>query len=290
MREIIAKTVISPFRERSTGYKRFTYNPYRGCQHGCIYCDSRSLCYGIDDFEDVAYKSNAVELLETEMKRKRKKGIIYTGSMSDPYLPAEKELEITKRSLEVIRDCGFGVQITTKSDLIVRDLDLLKDISKRYCSVVFTLTTTDEMLANKVEPAAPSPSKRIEAIRVLVDAGIHVGIAMTPILPFIEDKMDNLSAILTAAKDAGASFVYASTGMTLRDRQREYYYKRLDQYFPGLTEMYIRTYGEMYSCSSPKTRELRNFIKSRASLLGIKLLAFGEPVVCPDLDSQRTLF
>ncbi|RLL83476.1 radical SAM protein [Mesotoga sp. BH458_6_3_2_1] len=290
MREIIAKTIISPFRERSTSYKRFTYNPYRGCQHACIYCDSRSLCYGIDDFEDVAYKSNAVELLETEMKRKRKKGIIYTGSMSDPYLPAEEELEITKRSLEVIRDCGFGVQITTKSDLIARDLDLLKDISERYCSVVFTLTTTDEMLANKIEAAAPSPSRRIAAIQALVDGGIHVGIAMTPILPFIEDDEDNLSAILTTAKDAGASFVYASTGMTLRDRQREYYYKKLDQYFPGLTEIYRKTYGDMYSCSSPKSRELKNFIKTKANLLGIRLLSFGEPIVCPDLDSQRTLF
>ena len=248
------------------------------------------MCYGIDDFEDVAYKSNAVELLETEMKRKRKKGIIYTGSMSDPYLPAEKELEITKRSLEVILDCGFGLQITTKSDLIARDLHLLKDISKRYCSVVFTLTTTDDVLAEKVEPAAPSPSRRIEAIRVLVDEGIHVGIAMTPILPFVEDDIDNLSAILAAANDAGASFVYASTGMTLRDRQREYYYNRLDQYFPGLTEMYRRTYGETYSCSSPKTHELKNFIKTKTNLLGMKLLAFGEPVVCPDLDSQRMLF
>jgi len=224
------------------------------------------------------------------MKRKRKKGIIYTGSMSDPYLPAEEELEITKRSLEVIRDCGFGVQITTKSDLIVRDLDLLKDISERYCSVVFTLTTTDEMLANKIEAAAPSPSRRIAAIQALVDGGIHVGIAMTPILPFIEDDEDNLSAILTTAKDAGASFVYASTGMTLRDRQREYYYKKLDQYFPGLTEIYRKTYGDMYSCSSPKSRELKNFIKTKANLLGIRLLSFGEPIVCPDLDSQRTLF
>jgi DNA repair photolyase len=129
--------------------------------------------------------------------------------MSDPYLPAEEDRETTRRSLEVIRNCGFEVQITTKSDLIVRDLDLLKDISMRYCSVVFTLTTTDEVLANRVEAAAPSPSTRITAIQALVDEGIHVGIAMTPILPFIEDDMDNLSSILTNARNAGASFVYA---------------------------------------------------------------------------------
>ncbi len=209
--------------------------------------------------------------------------------MSDPFLPAEEDRETTRRSLEVIRNCGFEVQITTKSDLIVRDLDLVRYISMLYCSVVFTLTTTDEVLANKVEAAAPSPSRRIAAIRALEDGGIHVGIAMRPILPFIENGTDNLSSILTNARDAGASFVYASTGMTLRDRQREYYYKRLDQYFPGLTEMYRRTYGELYTCSSPRTRELKNFIKAKANLLGIKLLAFGEPIVCPDFDLPSTL-
>ncbi|MBN2218910.1 MAG: radical SAM protein [Kosmotogaceae bacterium] len=290
MREIIAKTVVSALSGQYSGCRRFTYNPYRGCQHGCIYCDSRSECYGIDDFEDIGYKSNAVELLKVELKRKREKGIISTGSMSDPYTPLEEKMEITKRSLLVIRDLGFGVQITTKSDLLLRDVDVLKDISKKYCSVVFTITTSDDELANKLEPGAPSPSRRIEAVKTLSRAGIDVGIALMPVLPFIEDSTENILQVLTRGKAAGAKFIYPSMGMTLRDRQREYYYLKLDELFPGMSNQYKITYGNSYSCSSLKAKILTDYVRYQARLLNLHLLEFGRPFGQPNLNNQIKLF
>ncbi len=290
MKEIKAKTIISPFFGQSGDFKSYTYNPYRGCQHGCIYCDSRSLCYGIDDFEDISYKGNAIDLLKRELGRKTTKGIINTGSMSDPYMPAEEKLELTRRSLQVIADYRFGVQIITKSDLVTRDLGLLKRLSKTYCCIVFTLTTVDDPLARIVEPAAPLPSKRLQAMRTLFENGIDVGVAMMPILPFIQDNRENISSIVSAAAKAGAGFIYSSMGMTLRDRQREYYYSRLDESFPGLRERYERAFADAYSCRSPHSRILMNVLKNAAQDHGVSLRSFGELSRKPDFEDQIRLF
>jgi len=234
-----------------------TMNLYRGCPHGCIYCDSRSQCYGDDDFDRVKVKERALELLRDELRRKVRPAFIGMGSMSDPYNPLERELELTRKALMLLHAYECGVAVCTKSGLILRDADLYADIQARapvICKV--TVTTTDEALAAKVEPGADSPAERLRALEGLAKRGIFTGVVMMPVLPFLEDSAANVLGVVDAAADAGARFVYPAFGMTLRDRQRAYYLDRVEGLFPGLGERYVRQYGTGYWCTSPRAREL----------------------------------
>lgn len=239
-------------------------NLYRGCTHGCIYCDARSSCYQMDHaFEDIAVKINAPELLEQALRRKRKKCMIGTGSMSDPYLHAEKELRLTRKCLELIDRYGFGLAIQTKSDLILRDLDLLISIhQKAKCVVQMTLTTYDEDLCRIVEPNVCTTARRIEVLNILKDAGIPTVVWMTPILPFLNDTEENLLGLLRACRNAGVyGIVTFGIGLTLRDGDRQYFYRQLDRHFPGLKERYIRRYGNAYELPVPEEKKLMTLVQ-----------------------------
>jgi DNA repair photolyase len=241
----------------------YNFNLYRGCQHQCIYCDSRSECYQIENFnQDVLVKVNAIELLRKELAGKRVVGTIGTGSMNDPYMPLEKEIRLTRRALEVIAEFHFPVHIITKSDLVLRDLDLLKEIGQVYAAVTFTVTAADDVLSKKLEPGAPVTSRRLAAMRKLSENGIPTGLTMMPILPFIEDNDENISSIVRLAHENGASYIIPAFGMTLRDRQRAYYYAKLDQHFPGLRGRYEKAFGERYSAHAQNhTRLEKDFIE-----------------------------
>ncbi|MCJ7568834.1 MAG: radical SAM protein, partial [Anaerolineales bacterium] len=226
-------------------------------QQSCIYCDSRSECYQIEDFDgEVLVKTNAIELLRKELASKRVKGVIGLGSMNDPYMPLEAEINLAGRALEVIAEFGFPVHIITKSDLVLKDLETLKRINRVYASVSFTITTADDDLAAKVEPLAPRPSARLAAMRILADNSIQTGVTMMPILPFIEDTEENIAGVVKSAAAAGATYILPSMGMTMRDRQRDYYYRQLDRLFPGLRETYERVFGDRYSCHAPYSKKL----------------------------------
>lgn len=249
-REIQAKVLLSHVKQPDTWFGlKYNMNLYRGCQHGCIYCDSRSECYQIEDFADVLVKVNAIDLLRKELKSKRVRGTIGTGSMSDPYIPIEAQYKLTGKALEVIAEHRFPIHMITKSDGVIRDLHLLQEISKVYTAVSFTITTTDDDLARKVEPGAPPPSARLKAMQALSATGVYTGVTMMPILPYIEDTEDNIAAIVRLAHEHGASYIIPWFGMTMRDRQRAYYYDKLDKLFPGLRAQYERRYGERYECA-----------------------------------------
>lgn len=247
-------------------------NIYRGCLHGCIYCDSRSLCYQMKHkFEDVEVKANAVGLLENTLRRKRNKCMIGTGAMSDPYMPIEEKLGNMRKCLEVIERYGFGVTMITKSTKVLRDLDLLKKINeKSKCVVQMTLTTYDEYLCRIVEPNVETTYERFRALEILHDNGIPTVVWLCPILPFINDTEENIRGILdycVRAKVKG--IINFDMGVTLRDGNREYFYKKLDEHFPGLKEKYIRMYGNSYQLSSPNSRQLNMIYKSECIKNGI---------------------
>lgn len=247
-------------------------NIYRGCLHGCIYCDSRSLCYQMKHkFEDIEVKANAVELLENALRRKRNKCMIGTGAMSDPYMPIEEKLGNMRKCLEVIERYGFGVTMITKSTKVLRDLDLLKKINeKSKCVVQMTLTTYDEDLCRIVEPNVETTYERFRAFKILRDNGIPTVVWLCPILPFINDTEENIRGILdycVRAKVKG--IINFDMGVTLRDGNREYFYKKLDEHFPGLKEKYIRMYGNSYQLSSPNSRKLNMIYKSECIKNGI---------------------
>ena len=247
-------------------------NLYRGCQHGCIYCDSRSLCYQMNHaFEDIEVKENAVELLEDALRRKRKKCMIGTGSMTDPYMPLERELGNMRRALEVIRRYGFGVTVLTKSDGILRDLDLLQSIHEQAkCVVQMTLTTYDEDLCRKLEPNVCTTARRFEVLKRLRDAGIPTVVWMSPILPFLNDTPENIRGLLRMCSEAGVYGVICfGMGLTLREGNREYFYSRLDRLFPGLKERYIRTYANQYEVPSPRSAELMELFHTTCEQNGI---------------------
>ena len=238
-------------------------NIYRGCEHGCIYCDSRSTCYNMNhNFEDIEVKINAPELLEHSLKHKGKRCMIGTGSMSDPYMPLEKELRLTRKCLELIDKYNYGFTVITKSDLILRDLDLLKSINKKTkCVVQMTITTFDDGLCRILEPNVCVTSKRIEALKILHDNNIPTIVWMTPILPFINDNEANIMNILKACKEAGVYGIMTfGIGLTLREGDREYYYDKLDKYFPGLKNKYIKRYGNSYELPVPDEYRLNNLL------------------------------
>ena len=247
-------------------------NLYRGCTHGCIYCDSRSNCYHMDHaFEDIEVKENAIELLEQSLKHKRKKCMIGTGSMTDPYIPLEMEIGNVRKALQLIYDYGFGFTVITKSDRILRDLDLLQKInSKTKCVVQMTLTTYEESLCSKIEPNVSTTRERLEVLKKLRDVGIPTVVWLSPVLPFINDTEDNISGILDMCIEAKVYGVICfGMGLTLRDGNREYFYRQLDRSFPGLKEMYIRTYGNQYMIESPNSRYLMQVFHQKCEKSGI---------------------
>ena len=236
-------------------------NLFRGCTHGCIYCDSRSKCYQINHrFEDVEVKENAICLLEEHLKRKRKKCMIGLGSMTDPYIPEELKLNYTRQALEVINNYGFGVSLITKSARVLRDLDVFQEINaKTKCVIQMTLTTYDESLCRKIEPNVSTTKERFETLKILRDSGIPTVVWMTPILPFINDTEENIIGILNYCKEAKVFGVICfGMGLTLRDGNREYFYSELDKKFPQLKEVYMRRYGSSYIVGSRDNKRLMN--------------------------------
>lgn len=241
-------------------------NIYRGCSHGCIYCDSRSLCYNMQHrFEDIEVKENALDLLEDTLKKKRKKVMIFTGSMSDPYIPQEKELQLTRGALEIVYKYGFGITLLTKSDLILRDMDLIKKINRKSkCVVQMTLTCADDYLSRIIEPNVCTTTTRAKVLKIFSDNGISCVAWINPILPFILDNEENINKLidmLVYAKVKGV--VVFGFGMTLRSGNREYYYYNLDKYFPSLKQIYINQYSNSYSIVSPKSKQLLKIFNKR---------------------------
>ena len=234
-------------------------NIYRGCTHGCIYCDSRSKCYQFThQFEDIEVKQNAPELLEKALRSKKKRCMIGTGAMSDPYMHCEEELGLTRKCLEIIRDNEFGLAIQTKSDRILRDIDLLDEINRNAkCVVEMTLTTYDDELCSIVEPNVCNTKRRIEVLEKMQERGIPTIVWLTPILPYINDTTENITSILNECVMTGVKGVIDfGMGLTLRDGDREYYYAALDKHFPGMKERYIKEYGNAYELPSPNAKEL----------------------------------
>lgn len=247
-------------------------NLYRGCSHGCIYCDSRSRCYHMEHaFEDIEVKENAINLLEYALKHKRKKCMIGTGSMTDPYIPLELEIENVRKTLHLIDKYGFGFTVITKSDRILRDLDLLQKINeKTKCVVQMTLTTYDEDLCRKIEQNVSTTRERFEVLKRLRDAGIPTVVWLTPILPFINDTEDNISSILDMCIEAKVyGIICFGMGLTLREGNREYFYKQLDRLFPQLKEKYMRTYGNQYIVESPDSSSLMKLFYQKCRENGI---------------------
>lgn len=239
-------------------------NLYRGCTHGCIYCDSRSACYQFThDFEDIEVKQNAPELLEKALRSKRKKCMIGTGAMCDPYMHCEEQLELTRKCLSLIDEYGFGAAIQTKSDRILRDLDLLKSINRKAkCVVQMTLTTYDEDLCRIVEPRVCTTRRRYEVLQIMRENGIPTVVWLSPILPYINDTRENIEGILGYCKDAGVYGILCfQMGVTLRQGDREYFYAALDRHFPGLREKYHRKFGHAYEIPSERAGELMRYFK-----------------------------
>lgn len=284
MRIIEAKRIIQP----NNGF-----NLYRGCLHGCIYCDSRSLCYQVGDFENIAIKKNTLGLVEAELRRKRKKAVLRTGAMSDPYIPLEKELVLMQGVLKLIARFGYGISVLTKSSLIERDIDWYEKINTSYRSVVqMTITTLSDELAKKIEPHVSLPSERIRTLKKFADHHIPTGIWMTPILPFLLDTEENITEIVEAAHTANVRFIVCfGIGTTMREGSRDYFYAQLDRLFPGVKERYIQTYRDRYICPSPKERTLTTLFHTLCDAYGI---AYSWDRILPFFEStepkQMTLF
>lgn len=271
-------------------------NIYRGCSHGCIYCDSRSLCYQFTHpFEDIEVKRNAPELLEAALRSKRKKGMIGTGSMSDPYMHCEEELRLTRRCLKIIHKYGFGAAVQTKSDRILQDIDLLEEINKKAkCVVQVTLTTYDDDLCRLIEPNVCNTKRRIEILEVMQKRDIPTVVWLSPILPFINDTEENVGKILEECVRVGVKGIICfGMGLTLREGDREYFYAALDKYFPGLKQKYIDTYGNAYELPSPNNEPLMRKFTTVCRENGILCTpneCFGYLYELPDKYEQMSLF
>lgn len=263
MHYVTAKGILSP----ENGM-----NLYRGCTHGCIYCDSRSRCYQMNHaFEDIEVKENAIELLEGTLKRKRKKCMIGTGAMTDSYIPLELKLGNMRKALSLIEKYGFGVTVQTKSDRILRDMDLLTNINGRTKAVVqMTLTTYDEDLCRKIEPNVCTTARRFEVLKQMRDAGIPTVVWLSPILPFLNDSTENISGILELCAQAEVYGVICfGMGLTLREGNREYFYAQLDRLFPGLKTVYQQRYRNEYEVNSPNQEKLMKLFHKKCEQYGL---------------------
>ena len=256
MHFVTAKGILSP---------KNGMNLYRGCSHGCIYCDSRSKCYHMEhDFEDIEVKENAVDLLACALKHRRKKCMIGTGSMTDPYVPLEMELGNVRKALRLICAHGFGFTVITKSDRILRDLDLLTSINRKAkCVVQMTLTTYDEELCRIVEPKVCTTRRRYEVLQIMKENGVPTVVWLSPILPYINDTRENIEGILEYCSEAGVyGIICFGMGVTLRKGDREYFYAALDKHFPGMHEKYHRRFGYDYEIPSEHSGELMRYFRS----------------------------
>lgn len=290
---IPVKTILSSYQKQGWFGSNYTMNLYRGCSHGCIYCDSRSECYRVEQFDKVQPKQDALLLLEHELQTKRKKGIVISGSMSDTYNPLEKTLQLTRGSLSLLDRYGYGVVIDTKSSLVSRDLDLLQRIGMHAPAIVnVTVTTADSQLCRKLEPYVCDSMARFRAIKQLTDAGIRCGILLMPLLPWINDHWENVKAIIEYAKEAGASYIYPGFGVTLRQNQRVHYYKKLDQLFPGLSHHYQQYFQDTYCCDSPNARSLMKQFQRYCDELHLmyRMQDISAWIVAPYQEKQLTLF
>ena len=295
MEYIPAKSIVNRTKDPSWFGSDYTMNIYRGCCHGCIYCDSRSECYHIENFDQVRAKADALRILRDDLARLTRPAFITLGSMSDPYNPFEEEPCLTRHTLELIDAYLCGVAVATKSDRIIRDADILRSIqthSPVVCKV--TVTTADDALAAELEPGAPSPSRRLAALAELSAQGVFCGVLLTPVLPFLEDSKENVLDVVEAAARAGARFVYAQFGVTLRGSQRAWYYDQLEHRFPGrgLAARYAQKYGERYWCASPRAKALWEAFSRRCEELG--LLCSMKSIICAATmsygDRQLTFF
>ncbi|MBN2880770.1 radical SAM protein [Candidatus Woesearchaeota archaeon] len=264
MRFVKVTTLLSTIKnppERGFG-AYYNFNLYRGCQHGCIYCDSRSECYNLGDLSDIRAKENSLELLDKELTRKKIKGTITTGSMNDPYMPVEKELQLTRRALKIIQKYNYGVHIITKSDLVTRDIDILTEL--KYAAVSITITSI--LNSKKIEPGAPETAKRFIALKKLIDAGIYAGVSLMPILPYITDSKENILGIIQKAKECGAKYILCCFGVTLRDNCRGYFYSKISE---SIKKKYEQKYGTRFYCYVED--ELINFIESECKKVDIPM-------------------
>lgn len=290
MHFVKAKGIISG----SSGY--YGMNIYRGCTHGCIYCDSRSTCYGFTHpFEDIEVKENAPQLLEKALRSKRERCMIGTGAMSDPYMHCEEKLRLTRKCLQIIHKYGFGAAIQTKSDRILDDIELLEKINEdAKCVVQLTLTTYDDDLCSILEPHVCNTRRRIEVLEEMQKRKIPTIVWLTPILPFINDTPENITKIVNECIRTGVKGIICfDMGLTLREGDREYYYAALDRYFPGLKEKYMRIYGNAYEVPSPRSAELMKLFRNLCASGGI----MSDPEECfrfmrtfPQKEEQLNIF
>lgn len=272
MKTVPAKTILQKNKTSDWFGNDYNMNLYRGCCHGCIYCDSRSECYHVEDFDTVHAKENALQILRDELRRKVRSGIIGTGAMSDPYNPFEEKELLTRHSLELINAYDFGVTVITKSPLIVRDIDVYKEISEHspvLCKM--TVTTYDDELCRVIEPNTAPSSERFEALAKMAESGLFTGITLMPVLPFINDTESNIRNIVRTAHECGVRCIYPFFGVTLRTNQREYFLDRLDEKFQdsGLRQRYIDCYGSCYKCVSPNVKKLWKLFTEECEKAGI---------------------
>lgn len=266
MEYIPTKTIISNYKENPHWFGiNYTMNIYKGCCHGCIYCDSRSSCYQIIDFDRVRIKDNSTQIIKRDLKSKQKKGVVGTGAMSDPYNPFEEKYRLTREALQLVDENRFGISIATKSNLITRDIDILKRIQAHSPVIIkMTITTYEDELCKKIEKNVCSTSARFKALKELSDNGVYAGVLLMPILPFINDNEENIKNIIKGAYESGAKFVFSyGLGVTLRHNQREYYFKQLRSIFPksNLDKKYIELYGESYENPAINYEHLWNVFK-----------------------------
>jgi len=268
-----AKSILSKLRGGPDEWFGISYsmNVYRGCVHACIYCDTRSLCYQIGDLSDIRVKINAPQLLMKELKTKKAKATIGTGSMNDPYMPPEKELGIVRKCLEIIAGFQFPVHVMTKNKLVIRDTDILKLIAKTYAAVSFTITCASDKMSAILEPGASVSSERFSAIQHLAENGIYTGISMMPVLPFINDTKDNIQDMFRMASDSGASYIMPWFGLTQREGQREFFHNKLNAHFPGIREKYETAFGNNYVCNSPDAHSLYELSQNLSEKYNIPL-------------------
>ena len=271
MEYIDAKTILSGYSENPYWFgTNYNMNLYKGCAHGCIYCDSRSECYQIEEFDRVRTKKDALEILERDLQSKRKKGVVGLGAMSDTYNPFEKKLKVTRQALELLDKYRFGVAIATKSDLVVRDIDIFKKIAEHSPVLLkLTITSADDEMCRVIEPNVCPSSDRFAALKELSASGIYTGVLLMPVLPFILDTPENILAIVDKTKESGGKFIYGGFGVTLRQNQRAWYYYALDVHFKGLKQKYIDAYGDRYSCSIPNYEKIFGLFKDRCEQYGI---------------------